>query len=390
MPIAIPFIGLLAIAGLAAAAISGSPTASKNTKTIAKGLDKKLNDWQKDAMMTIAVIYALLNYADVVDGTIPGNAGKSFKKNYPPKAATPSLIPTGIPIAAGLIATTLAGHLGTLGQTGDKSISLDTSQPRTNTQTKKANPPKSASKTGQDVVANPLGRIDDLTETGDHDEEVKKKAKDLAEREREKWQERKKREEEEEEEAGRQKEKKKSKSDSRAFSVCCYKPTSRCYIGISGSEHDGEKNETRSRKVHVDLQARVDEVQGELRAVGLLSGKGRWARSKLTAPPAKPRPLNNCGEFNAINNALNDGAKFNRDLLVFTVGANGYVRKPCENCSYLYGEKVTFVNFIPKSEQELIDAALERKKNNSSNNPVNNSSNNPVNNSANKEQGEKK
>ena len=54
-------------------------------------------------------------------------------------------------------------------------------------------------------------------------------------------------------------------------------------------------------------------------------------------------PLENCGEFNAINNALNNGADINA-LRVYSIDrAGGNYKAPCINCQNLYGNIVYFI-----------------------------------------------
>ena len=53
-------------------------------------------------------------------------------------------------------------------------------------------------------------------------------------------------------------------------------------------------------------------------------------------------PLENCGEFNAINNALNSGADINA-LRVYSIDrVGGNYKAPCINCQNLYGNIVYF------------------------------------------------
>ncbi|MEI5990479.1 hypothetical protein A5881_001972 [Enterococcus termitis] len=55
-------------------------------------------------------------------------------------------------------------------------------------------------------------------------------------------------------------------------------------------------------------------------------------------------PLQNCGEFNAINNALLDGVDV-KNLVVQSVNKQtGAIKPPCINCQELYGELVKFLN----------------------------------------------
>ncbi|MGE5417108.1 MAG: hypothetical protein ACM3UZ_10290 [Acidobacteriota bacterium] len=54
-------------------------------------------------------------------------------------------------------------------------------------------------------------------------------------------------------------------------------------------------------------------------------------------------PLNNCGEFNAINNALSNGAKIG-DLKLYSVAIKeGTFKEACKNCSALFEGFVQFI-----------------------------------------------
>ena len=53
-------------------------------------------------------------------------------------------------------------------------------------------------------------------------------------------------------------------------------------------------------------------------------------------------PLENCGEFNAINNALNNGVNI-QNLRVYSIDrVSGNYKAPCINCQNLYGNIVHF------------------------------------------------
>lgn len=53
-------------------------------------------------------------------------------------------------------------------------------------------------------------------------------------------------------------------------------------------------------------------------------------------------PLENCGEFNAINNALNNGVNI-QNLRVYSIDrVSGNYKAPCINCQNLYGDIVHF------------------------------------------------
>ena len=55
-------------------------------------------------------------------------------------------------------------------------------------------------------------------------------------------------------------------------------------------------------------------------------------------------PLDNCGEFNAINSALNDGANI-KSLKALSVDiAKGTFKEACDNCKFLYGDLIKFIN----------------------------------------------
>ena len=67
-------------------------------------------------------------------------------------------------------------------------------------------------------------------------------------------------------------------------------------------------------------------------------------------------PLNNCGEFNAINNALNSGVSVS-DLRVYSVDRlSGAYKAPCVNCQNLYGD---LVHLLIRREimSELLESA---------------------------------
>lgn len=54
-------------------------------------------------------------------------------------------------------------------------------------------------------------------------------------------------------------------------------------------------------------------------------------------------PIDNCGEFNAINNALFDGASIT-DLCLYSINiSNNVYWAPCPNCQSLYSSYVTFI-----------------------------------------------
>ena len=88
------------------------------------------------------------------------------------------------------------------------------------------------------------------------------------------------------------------------------------YYGISGMNN----NPTRSA-TNPQMQAILDSVDGTMTNY----------------------PLENCGEFNAINNALNNGVDINA-LRVYSVDrVVGNYKAPCINCQNLYGNIVQFI-----------------------------------------------
>lgn len=87
------------------------------------------------------------------------------------------------------------------------------------------------------------------------------------------------------------------------------------YYGISGMNNNPTRNATNSQ-----MQAILDSVNGTMTNY----------------------PLENCGEFNAINNALNNGVDINA-LRVYSIDRVGENYKaPCINCQNLYGNIVHF------------------------------------------------
>ena len=56
-------------------------------------------------------------------------------------------------------------------------------------------------------------------------------------------------------------------------------------------------------------------------------------------------PLDNCAEFNIINDAINDGVD-PRNLRIYTINkATGSYKASCINCQNFYGEIVNFVDW---------------------------------------------
>ena len=53
--------------------------------------------------------------------------------------------------------------------------------------------------------------------------------------------------------------------------------------------------------------------------------------------------LGNCAEVDAVNQALNSGANAS-DLYLYTINTKNNVSKPvCENCIYIFGDRVADV-----------------------------------------------
>ena len=87
------------------------------------------------------------------------------------------------------------------------------------------------------------------------------------------------------------------------------------YYGISGMNNNPTRN-----AINPQMQAILDSVDGTMTNY----------------------PLENCGEFNAINNALNNGVDINA-LRVYSVDrVGGKYKAPCINCQNLYGNIVHF------------------------------------------------
>lgn len=112
------------------------------------------------------------------------------------------------------------------------------------------------------------------------------------------------------------------------------------YLGLSGM---GDKNPTRALSESPVITQRIDYV---CQTYNCTLDEG------LTS---KPRNLRNCGEYNAINNALNDGAN-SQYLYVYTVYiGNGDYLRACENCRALFRGIVHFIG--DDSEYEAIQTA---------------------------------
>ncbi len=87
------------------------------------------------------------------------------------------------------------------------------------------------------------------------------------------------------------------------------------YYGISGMNNNPTRN-----AINPQMQAILDSVDGTMTNY----------------------PLENCGEFNAINNALNNGVEINA-LRVYSINrVGGNYKAPCINCQNLYGNIVYF------------------------------------------------
>lgn len=87
------------------------------------------------------------------------------------------------------------------------------------------------------------------------------------------------------------------------------------YYGISGMNNNPTRN-----AINPQMQAILDSVDGTMTNY----------------------PLENCGEFNAINNALNNGVDINA-LRVYSIDrVGGNYKAPCINCQNLYGNIVHF------------------------------------------------
>ena len=87
------------------------------------------------------------------------------------------------------------------------------------------------------------------------------------------------------------------------------------YYGISGMNNNPTRN-----VINPQMQAILDSVDGSMTNY----------------------PLENCGEFNAINNALNNGVDI-YSLRVYSIDrAGGNYKAPCINCQNLYGNIVHF------------------------------------------------
>ena len=87
------------------------------------------------------------------------------------------------------------------------------------------------------------------------------------------------------------------------------------YYGISGMNNNPTRN-----AINPQMQAILDSVDGTMTNY----------------------PLENCGEFNAINNALNNGVDINA-LRVYSIDrVGGNYKAPCINCQNLYGNIVYF------------------------------------------------
>lgn len=83
------------------------------------------------------------------------------------------------------------------------------------------------------------------------------------------------------------------------------------------------------------LKEQRDKLEENLRKEGHLSNKGNGSYMFWD--------IENCGEFNAINNALSDGANIT-DLVVKSITKkNGNIKPPCDNCVAMYKDFVEFL-----------------------------------------------
>ncbi|WP_141213069.1 RHS repeat domain-containing protein, partial [Brevibacillus laterosporus] len=107
------------------------------------------------------------------------------------------------------------------------------------------------------------------------------------------------------------------KIDAKVLSVGVDKKTGEMFYGISGSKN----NPTRLNETHTDLQKIID----------------RKGVSETNYP------LDNCGEFNAINHALFNGNKIT-DLKIYTINIrSGEFKEMCLNCDSMYSKLVTVI-----------------------------------------------
>ena len=107
------------------------------------------------------------------------------------------------------------------------------------------------------------------------------------------------------------------KIDAQVVSVVVDGKTGKVYYGISGFK----QNPTRRADIFDFLKNRIDDI-GE---------------------PLTNYPLDNCGEFNALNNALFSGSNV-EDLGVYSIRIfDGQFWPPCDNCDALYNGFIRFI-----------------------------------------------
>lgn len=105
------------------------------------------------------------------------------------------------------------------------------------------------------------------------------------------------------------------KINSKVITAAIDANTGDIYYGISGMNNNPTRND-----INPQMQVILDSVDGSMTNY----------------------PLENCGEFNAINNALNNGVDINA-LRVFSIDrVSGGYKAPCINCKNLYGNIVHF------------------------------------------------
>ena len=107
------------------------------------------------------------------------------------------------------------------------------------------------------------------------------------------------------------------KIDAKVLTVAVDKKTGEMFYGISGSKN----NPTRLNETHPDLQQIIDH-------------KGVSETNY---------PLDNCGEFNAINHALFNGNQIT-DLKLYTINIkSGEFKEMCLNCDSMYSKLVEII-----------------------------------------------
>jgi hypothetical protein len=101
--------------------------------------------------------------------------------------------------------------------------------------------------------------------------------------------------------------------------------TGKTYIGHSGLEN---YNPSKLERVHIELENRVETLKKQAILENEFSIDGE--------PSFENWQIENCGEFNAINNALFDGSKID-NLYVKTISTRKLIVKdPCGNCEKIY------------------------------------------------------